>query len=132
MLTTVTGKGISMNHIEGLKIRMASEELKNHLMERSAYHRDKAVQKEKELPALKDALEKLKTSGIAPESLARMSGKSGTYQLSPEETIKDLENDIRDHYNKSLVFEFFANHLFDQPYVLQENDLIRMEVLKRW
>jgi len=118
--------------IEGLKIRITSEELQKHCQERSKYHTDRAAQKQGELPGLKEALDKIKASGMkAAESMASMGGK-GSYHLDTSDPIEDLEKDIRDHQNKAIVFSFFAGHLFDEVYVLQEADLTRLEILKRW
>jgi len=119
--------------IEGLKIRLEPDELRAHCLSRAKYHTERADQKEKELPALRDALEKIKGGGgKAAESLARMSGKSGAYNLDTESPVEDLENDIRDHRNKNLVFLFYADHFIPEDYVLMEADLVRLEILKRW
>lgn len=119
--------------IEGLKIKVTAAELQQHCQDRATYHAGRADSKEAELPSLREALEKIKaTGGRAADTLARMSGKSETCHLDPDDPLGALENDIRDHRNKALVFGFFASHLFDEDYVLQEVDLIRLEILKRW
>lgn len=119
--------------IEGLKLKIPSSELKSHCSARSQYHKDRAGQKEAELPSLKEALARIKAGGVTiTDDLAKMSGKGGAYHLNTTDAVENLENDIRDHRNKSLVFGFYAEHLFDEVYILQDSDLIRLEILKRW
>lgn len=116
--------------IEGLKIKVTSAELKDHLIKRSGYHKERGQRKASELPGLREAFEKIKAGGGAPQSISRMS--KGNYHSDPQDAIEDLEKDIQDHFNKSLVFLFFAEHLFDEDYVLREDDLFRLEILKRY
>lgn len=119
--------------IEGFKLKITSAELVKHCLERAEYHNGRGKKKEADLPALKEACDKIKAGGsLAAESLARMSGKSGAYHMDASDVVEDLEKDIRDHYNKALVFKFFSEHLFEEDYVLQEADLVRLEVLKRF
>jgi hypothetical protein len=118
--------------IEGLKIKVTSGELKEHLTMRAAHHRKRADDKEVELPQLRDALERIKAAPQATNISAMQKLTSNSYHVNPDDTISALENDIRDHRNKALVFDFFAGHLFEEDYVLQENDLIRLEVIKRF
>jgi hypothetical protein len=115
--------------IDGFKIKITSSELKKHCQEKSAYHSKRAEEKNQELPTIKDALEKIKTIGPA-QSVSHMN--KGSYHLDPGDAVEQLETDIRDHHNKSLVFAFFAEHLFDEDYVLDETALIRLEIIKRW
>ena len=116
--------------IEGLKVRVTCAELKAHCQERAKYHEERAVQKEAELPALKEILDSIK-AGKSPESLARMQGK-GSYNFNADDPVKDLETDIRDHRNKVLVFRWIGEHLFPEDYTLKDEDLFRLEILKRW
>jgi hypothetical protein len=116
--------------ISGLKVRVTCEELKTHCVERAKYHDERAVQKEAELPQLKEIIESIKAGKVA-ENVARMSGKSG-YNFNAEDPVRDLETDIRDHRNKALVFRWFSEHFFPEDYTLEESDLVRLEILKRW
>ena len=117
--------------IEGFKLKVTCAELRKHLVGRAAYHRQRATEKEGELPNLRTALDNIKRQGVTvvTESIASM-GKGG-YNLDTEDPIKKLEQDIQDHRNKSLVFFFFSEHLFDEDYTLVESDLVRLEILKR-
>lgn len=117
--------------IEGLKLKITSEELKDHCGQRSNYHRQRAHEKENQLPALREALLQIKNAG-SPLQPTRVSqtGKGG-YHLDTDDPVEKLESDIKEHRNKSQVFAFFARHLFDEDYTLQEADLVRLEVLKR-
>jgi len=112
--------------IEGLKLEIQHDELKQLLVDRAAYHRKRAAEKEAELPIIKASWEKLKTHQA--ESVAVINKMS--YSHSEDPTVQ-LESDIKEHKNKAVVFEFFANHLFHDVYSLSETDLIRLEIVKR-
>lgn len=117
--------------IEGFKIRVSSEELKSHCEARAIYHRERAEHKEQELPALKEAFEKIKAGGgKAADTLARMS--KGGYHSDPQDAVDGLETDIRNHRNKSLVFDFYSKHLIPEDYQLSKADLVELEILKAW
>lgn len=120
--------------IEGLKLRIPSEELAAHCKERSAYHKRRGEQKTAELPALRDAMDRVKTAGRQalenlPSSVPHMN--KGGYAVEHEDPVKALETDIRMHQNSALVFAYFAEHFFPEVYVLGEADLQRLEILKR-
>lgn len=117
--------------IEGLKIRVTSEELKKHLEDRAAYHEGRAKAKEAEIPDLEAAVQKIKEVGGAPPTMATMVGK-GHYQMDDVDPAKALRDDVTNHYNKAMVFRYLATHLFTEDYNLQEADLTRLEILKRW
>lgn len=112
--------------IEGLKIRMSSSELKSHCQARANYHATRAQEKAEHLPEIKKSLESIR-GHASPTNVANMV-KSG-YHLA-DDPVKELERDITEHQNKSLVFTFFSEHLFDEDYTLKEDDLIRLEILK--
>lgn len=113
--------------IEGLKLKVTSRELVAHCRDRAQYHAKRASEKENSLPEIKKSFETIKGSGLAT-SISTMS--KGGYHCDPDDPIKDLERDISDHKNKSLVFNFFAEHFFDEDYTLREEDLRRLEILK--
>jgi len=118
--------------VEGFKIKLSPLELCKHLKDRAAYHQSRASEKEAAMPRLRESLETLKKSNVSlPSTHSNMSGKSA-YNFDAEDPIDSLEKDIRDHKNKAVVFLFLSDHLFDEEYVLQEADLIRLEILKRW
>ncbi len=114
--------------INGLKLKVTSKELVDHCMKRAAYHTKRAGEKEAELPKLREALDCVKGQGRLPDSVSHMN--KGGYRLDPDDPVQRLEGDITDHRNKSMVFTFFASHLFDEDYTLEENDLRRLEILK--
>ena len=114
--------------IEGFKLKVSSAELKKHCAERSAYHHQRASDKTAGLPELRRSLEVLKNNTPA-SSVSHMN--KGGYHLNTDDPIESLERDIADHNNKSLVFKFFSEHLFDEDYTLKEEDLIRLEIVKR-
>lgn len=114
--------------IEGLKLKVDCRELMDHCIRRSEYHTQRANEKEGKLPELKKSLEVIKGNTIA-NSISNM-GKGG-YHMDPDDPIKDLERDIQEHRNKALVFKFFSEHIFPEDYTLKEEDLIRLEIIKR-
>lgn len=115
--------------IEGFKVKVSSSELRTHLKGRSAYHKQRAEDKSAKLPGLKEAMEHLKNATSLPATNVSNMGKGG-YHSDPDDPVRDLERDIADHRNKSLVFSWFSEHLFEEDYILFESDLIRLEILK--
>lgn len=113
--------------IEGFKLKISSNELREHCDGRAQYHTDRATEYTRELPKVRESMEALQKYGLAT-TITQMHGKSGSYDIDP---VEDMEKKIQDHGNRSLVFNFFAHHLFDEDYNLKEEDLIRLEVLKR-
>lgn len=115
--------------IEGLKLKLETKELQELLMSRVEHHRSRAAKKEAELPALRDAYDRIKAA--TPENIQQMAKMSNSYHAS-EDPVGDLEKDIKDHKNKAIMFEFFATHLFPaEVYQLAESDLVRLELVKR-
>ena len=113
--------------INGLQLKVTSQELSNHCASRAEYHRKRANEYRTELPKMKDSLEALKKQGLTPPTVSYMN-KSGGYDRDP---IEDMEDKIREHANKALVFDFFSSHLFPEDYNLNENDLTRLEITKK-
>lgn len=114
--------------IEGFKLKVGTKELREHCLARSAYHARRGDEKQKELPQLRQTLETFKSS--KPSGLSNMGGKNAAmYDLDPDDAVKEAERDIQTHYNKSLVFSYFAEHLFQDDYILNEHDLVRLEIL---
>lgn len=113
--------------IEGFKLKLTSRELQDHCTGRAKYHANRAAEYTHELPKVKESMEALQKHGIAT-AITQMHGKGGSYDIDP---VEDMQQKIQDHGNRSLVFEFFSQHLFDEDYNLKEEDLIRLEVLKR-
>lgn len=119
--------------IEGLKLKVASAELKAHCTARAEYHRRRAKDKEPALQEMHEAaaeLEKVMAASLNPKSLA-FANKSSGYAANPDDAADRIEADIKEHSNKALAFEFFAAHLFDEDYTLKEEDLVRLEILRR-
>jgi hypothetical protein len=117
--------------IEGFKLKVTSAELKIHCSERAVYHRKRADDKEAQLPELKRSIESLEKIGAATASSVSNMNKGG-YAMDRQDPVEALESDIKDHRNKALVFGWFAEHLFEEDYTLKEDDLFRLEILKRW
>jgi hypothetical protein len=115
--------------VEGLKFKVSRQELASHLKSRSAYHRDRAAEKESSLPELKKTLESMHGNRAMANMMPSVSRSA--YHMDPVEPVKDLERDIQDHRAKASLFLFFAEHLFEEDYVLREEDLARLEIIKR-
>ncbi len=115
--------------IKGLLYHYSTEQLAKQMRDRADYHDDRALQKEQALPELKKAVETVKASAEFT-NVARMSKISSSYQFDSDQ-VESLENDIRDHRNKALVFRTLAEHLVpNATYELDENALRRLEILK--
>lgn len=123
----------NINHIKGLRYQFTSDQLRAHMVDRAKYHDGRADTKETALPELRAAVEIVKKAGTqAAASIAAMSKFSNSnYHFDPGTQVEQLEQDIKDHRNKALVFRELSKHLFvDSTYDLDENDLRRLEILK--
>ncbi len=115
--------------IKGLLFHYSTDELAKQMRERASYHDDRAITKEGALPELRKAVETVKASADAA-TVARMSKTSNAYHFDGDQ-VADLENDIRDHRNKALVFRTLADHLVpNATYELDESALRRLEIVK--
>lgn len=121
-----------LNLIEGFKLVMTSEELKEHCLARAKYHRERAEKKQKDLPELKQVMESLKGHGKTLQLATSVQNfsKGGGYHLDTDEPVESLEKDIIDHNNQAVAFEWFANHLAKQDYLMDEAALRRLQILK--
>lgn len=115
--------------IDGLRLRVPSVELVEHCRGRAAYHAGRADLKREQLEKMRPLVESLKVDPQAAQHLSNISKLN--YRANPEDALEALESDIRDHHNKSLFFTFVSGHLFDEDYNLKEDDLVRLEMLKR-
>lgn len=132
MSTVLNGIDIELHLVEGFKLKVTKNELADHCRKRAEHHRKRAADKEAELPRLTEVMESLKGQGKRlATTISNFSKQSGGYNLDVEHPVENLEKDIQDHRNKAIVFEWFAEHLLPFDYVLDENALIRLEILKR-
>ncbi len=113
--------------VDGFKLRISSHELAEHCTNRAKYHRRRASEKEAELPKLREAITAIKSHAPAV-GISNMT-KGSSYRS--DDPVGDLEHDINEHKNKAIVFDFFASHLFEEDYTLDEGDLTRLEMLRR-
>lgn len=113
--------------IEGLRLRVTSDELRSHMIARAQYHRSRADTKEGELPKLEEAL---RTISHQPQSALISNMSKGSYGFDPESQLDSLKADIQSHRNHTAAFEWMAGHLFAEDYNLQESDLKRLQILK--
>lgn len=116
--------------VKGLLFYYSTEELAKQMRDRATYHDDRAAQKEGALPELKKAVETVKSTAEFT-NVARMSKLNNNYQFDGGDQVESLENDIRDHRNKALVFRALADHLVPSAtYELDESALRRLEIVK--
>lgn len=113
--------------IKGLRLRISSLELQEGMRERAKYHDQRAQTKSGDLPELRKIMESMKHSPAT--AVSNMS--KGNYQMDNSNPVEALEADIRGHHQKAIAFRYMADHLFDEDYDLDENDLIRLEILRR-
>ena len=120
--------------IEGFKLRVSHTELAAHCNKRAAHHVKRANEKEQELPALRDALERMKGHAqTLPTSTQSGTGCGGFVNsgYNVGDPVKDLQNDIREHRRKADTFTFFAEHLIADDYSLSEADAYHLEMVRR-
>jgi len=119
--------------VKGLRYHFTTEQLYAHMKNRSDYHESRANTKETALPELRAAVDIVKAAGTtAATNIATMSKFSNSnYHFDAGDQVEQLEEDIKDHRNKALVFRTLADHLVDDAtYDLDESELRRLEILK--
>jgi hypothetical protein len=96
--------------IDGLKVQFSSDELRNHLQSRVAYHRDKERLYADQVVALTAGGEQSKDASLDP--------------------IKALQNRGDSHRKRRDLFEVLVGHLVpDEIYQLSDSDLARLELI---
>ena len=96
--------------IDGIKIQLKSEELKQHLLDKVKYHQNKNSFYE-------DQVNALKSGGIKSEAVTN-------------DPVSSLEQSAKKHKGKAEYFQFLADHLVaDEIYQLSENDLTKLEII---
>jgi len=99
--------------IEGLKIKITSDELRKHLQERSKYHLDKVTFYNGQVTALQD-------SGLSSN-------------MTSNDPVGSLKSSAEKHQDKFALFTFMAEHVIpNEEYILSENDLSRIELASRY
>lgn len=131
MTVTESKQWVVSGLVPHLHIRMTSRELCEHLMSRATYHATRRDEKRAYLPQLKDATEKIKAQ--SPAATVAQFSKMGhsNYRFDGDDALESLERDIQTHNDKFVYFQFIANHLFEQDYCLSEDDLVKLEIMKR-
>lgn len=100
--------------IEGIKIDVSSDELRDHLQARANYHDDKQAFYSTQAQSLKDG-------GIRSEAAVS------------NDPVNSLEQSARSHGEREAFFRFLAEHLVDdETYRLSEQDLTRIEIVSRY
>ncbi len=121
---------MSSQIIKGLFFHYTTEELHKLMNDRASYHEDRARTKEGTLPELKKAIETVKANTAVAEVSQMTKFGNNAYHFDVNQ-VEALENDIRDHRNKALVFRTLSKHLVaNVTYELDEASLRRLEILK--
>lgn len=110
--------------IDGIKLQLSTQELKELIVKRVEYHQKKhdwAAQKVKE---------------IEPElgELDDEAGRQGKYtnSLGNGNPVSAFKQQAKHHGDRVTYFKFLAEHLIpNETYVLEEDDLRRIEVLSQ-
>lgn len=132
--------------VPGLIFCVPAGRLKQHCLDRAAYHTRRAEDKGAEVPALQETIKSLEGSIDKIKGYAREAGQqvlgvsnktSSNYGFdgrrevdSLESQVEALRNDIKDHRNKAAAFGFLAESFFDTTYALEWADLQRLELVK--
>lgn len=99
--------------IEGLKIKISSDELRKHLQARANHHLEKVTFYNGQVSALHD-------SGLQTS-------------MTSNDPVGSLKHSAKDHQDKFALFTFLADHIIpDEEYLLSENDLSRIELAARY
>jgi hypothetical protein len=99
--------------IEGLKIEIPTEELRQHIEGRSEHHRDKAEW-------YGGQVRSLRAGGLAESHVSN-------------DPVSSLERSELNHRDKAAFFAFLADHLIEgETYRLTEDDLARLEFISRY
>jgi hypothetical protein len=99
--------------IEGVRIELSSEELRQTFVDRASWHYERAMFYE-------DQVDSLRRGGVNASGVTN-------------DPVSSLENSARQHKDRQAYFTFLAAHLIpDETYRLSEQDLTRLELLARY
>ena len=111
--------------IQGLKLSMTSEELKKTCGDRIKYHQEKADWLGKELKRLEPELEKFADDAQAQGKFSN-SNRVGS-------AFDNFKAEFARHTDRVTLFKFMSEHIIpNETYILDENDLRKLEVLPNW
>ncbi len=103
--------------IEGIKIRISSEELKQHLAGKAKLHKEKASFYEAQVSNLEKGADENQVGG------------SNLYNAS-NNPIDSLKNSAKKHQQRVDYFEFLVKYIVsNEEYELTESDLTKLEVI---
>lgn len=111
--------------IQGLKLTMTSDELKKTMLDRIKYHKDKSDFLEREIKRLEPELSKFGEEAEAQGKYANSGGPGGN--------LNGFKSSLAHHVDRVTLFKFMAEHVIpNETYILDENDLRKLEVLPSW
>jgi hypothetical protein len=114
--------------MDGLKFKVSSSELRSLLLERATYYRNLALEKESSLPDLRKAVDTVKVGRNAANMAIGLS--KSPYHIVHDAPLGAFEQDVQNYREIAKSFSFLAEHLFDEDYVLREDDLVRLGIIK--
>jgi hypothetical protein len=98
--------------IEGIKITLTTEQLKEMLDKKVDYHKERSKFYDQQVAAINV-----------------LTDENTNQSYNPAQSLK---NKFAEHYNKAFYFEFISSHLIpSEIYILSENDLLRLELTER-
>lgn len=109
--------------MKGIVVKVSNKDLASMLRMRSSYHQQRADEKSKELPKIKQAME-----ALTPQQRT-LPAKHSNYHADQEGFVEQLEKDIRVHDAKAKRFSFLAERLVDEDYELSLQDCETMELI---
>jgi hypothetical protein len=111
--------------IQGLKLSMSSDELKATMLKRIEYHQEKADWLNTELKRLEPELAKFGDDAQAQGKFSTSNRIGGVAENFKQEYAR--------HTDKVTLFKFMSEHVIaNETYILDENDLRKLEVLPNW
>lgn len=111
--------------IQGLKLTMTSDELKTTMLNRIKYHQEKADWLSKEIKRLEPEMAKFADD-------AQQMGKAGTSNRM-NNAVDNFRSEYSRHEDRVTLFKFMSDHVIpSETYILDENDLRKLEVLPNW
>lgn len=111
--------------IQGIKLSMTSAEFKKTCEERIKFHEEKAEWAHNEAKRLEPEAEKFRGEAQAMGKTGRSNNVTGA--------LNNFRNEYQRHFDKVTLFKFMRDHVIDnETYILDENDLRKLEVLPQY
>lgn len=116
----------------GFRVLVTPEEIRQHCLDRAAWHREQASNKREELPKIRNLVDRLKgghTIQMSEQITGYLAKGAAAFMNDPESPVRDLERDISSHATKAKRFDFLAAHLHPESYDLHFHELETLELV---